>query len=277
MLSRIPESPTLTRGAPIGTSAQTEVMPKAKAAVEKALELNPDLAEAHASLGQIKFEYDYDWAGAEREFRRAIEINPNYAAAHDQYGVELAYLGKVKQSEAEGQRATELDPLSAAIWMDAGLAPTIENKFEAAREFARKALYLDPNFLLARAVLGWVDLQAGEYNQAIPELQKADIVGAPPFVQGWIGYAYARVGQRDKAETVLAQLKDGSAHSYVSPYCLAMVYLGRGETQQALTDLEKAYEIRSQWLDFTNIDKMYEPLRSEPRFIALLKKVGLDK
>lgn len=253
----------------------TEVMPKAKAAAEKALQLDPGLAEAHSSLASIRFQYDFDWAGAEAEFRRAIEINPNYAGAHDQYGFALALQGKVDQSEAESRRATELDPLAAIKWADAGLAPASEGRFESSKEFVRKALDLDPNFFLPQALIGWIDIEAGKSSEAIPELEKALPMGAPPFVEAWLGYAYARSGQRKRAEAILAKLDTLSSQRFVSAYCMAVIHLGLDQKEQAFADLDKAYQIRSQWLGFLKVERMYDPIRSDPRFIALLKKVGL--
>ena len=255
----------------------TEVMPKAKAAAEKALQLDRGLAEAHCSLASIKIQYDFDWAGAEAEFRRAIEINPNYAAAHDQYGFALAVRGKVDQSKAESRRATELDPLSAIIWADAGLAPASEGNFESSKEFERKALYLDPNFFLPQALIGWIDLEAGKSSEAIPELERALPMGAPPFVEAWLGYAYAKSGRREKAEAILTKLHSLSSQQFVSAYCMAVIHIALDQKGPALADLEKAYQTRSQWLGLLKVERVYDPIRSEPRFVALLKKVGLDK
>ena len=252
-------------------------MPKAKAAAEKALQLDDSLAEAHASLAFINWQYDFDWAGGESEYRRAIGLNPNYAEAHHQYGYLLAFRGRFDESLAEMKRASELDPLSAGITNDVGLPLIFQAKYEAAKEQARKALELDPNFYLAHWSLGWADIEAGKFSAAIPELEKARVTDAPPFVAGLLGYAYAAAGERAKAEAMIAELNQMSSRRFVSPFCTAMIYLGLGDKRRALEGLEKAYEVRSQWLATLKVDRVFDPLRSDPRFIELLKKVHLDK
>jgi adenylate cyclase len=255
-----------------------EVMPKAKAAAEKALRLDDSLAEAHASLGLIKWGYDFDWAGGESEYRRAIGLNPNYAEAHHQYGYLLAYRGRFDESLAEMKRASELDPLSAGITIDVGLPLVFQAKYEAAREQAREALELDPNFNFAHFFLGWVDIEAGKFSAAIPEMEKGRVTDSPPFAAGWLGYAYAAAGERTKAEAKIAELNQMSSRRFVSPFCTAIIYLGLGDKRRSLDGLEKAYQARSgPWLALLKVDKVFDPLRSEARFIELLKKVHLDK
>jgi tetratricopeptide (TPR) repeat protein len=251
-----------------------EVMPKAKAAAEKALQLDDTLAEAHASLGYVEWQYEFDWAGAESEYRRAIELNPNYAEAHHQYGNLLSLRGRFDESIAETQRASELDPLSAVITTDIGASLTLQGKYEAARDQFRKASELDPNSYFSRFILGWADIEAGKFREAIPHLEQARLMDSPPFVTGWLGYAYAAAGETAKAQVTLAELNRMSAHRFVSPFCAAIVYLGLGHKQRALDGLEKAYAARSQWMTFLKVDRILNPLRSEPRFVELLKKVG---
>jgi len=254
----------------------TEVMPKAKAAAEKALQLDPDLAEAHTSLALIKYEYDFDWAGAETEYRRAIELNPNYAAAHDQYGYTLAVQGKFEQSSAEARRATELAPLSAIIWADASMGPTAQGNFELAKEFVRKASDIDPNFFFTPALLGFNDIQAGKPGDAVANLEKAVSMGGSPFVEAWLAYAYAKSGQREKAEAISTKYNRLSSKQFVSDYCPAVIHLGLDQKELAIADLERAYQTRSQWLAQLKVERMYDPIRSDPRFMALMKKVGLS-
>jgi adenylate cyclase len=254
----------------------TEVMPKAKAAAKKALQLDDSLAEAHSSVASINWEYDFDWGEGEREYRRAIGLNPNYAEAHHQYGLLLAFRGRFDESLAEMKRASELDPLSAGITLDVGSPLTFQTKYEAAREQARKALELDPNFSLAHWALGWIDIEAGKFSAAIPEIEKARVTD-PSLVDGWLGYAYAAAGDRDKAQATIAELDEMSSRRFVSPYWIAIIYLGLGDKERALNGLQKAYEVRSQWLTFLKVERVFDPLRSDPRFIELLKKVHLDK
>jgi len=254
-----------------------EAVPKAKAAAEKALQLDDSLAEAHTALAEVKFWYDFDWVGAESEFRRAIAVNPSYALAHDLYSFALANHGRLDDAVAESKRASELDPLSSNIPIDMATALAWQTKYEAAKEQVRKALDLDPNFYYAQWALGWTDLQAGKPREAISEFHKAQAMDSPPFVVAWLGYAYAASGERGKAEAIIAELSQMSSRRFVTPFCTAIIYLGLGDKERALDGLEKAYEARSVWLISLKEDKVYDPLRSEPRFIELLKKVGLDK
>jgi adenylate cyclase len=255
----------------------TEVMPKAKAAAEKALQLDNSLAEAHASLAFINYQYDFDWAGGEREFRRAIELNPNYALAHDEYGYLLTWQGRFDEAVAEFRRAVELDPLSAGFTNDLSVPLGYQAKYDAAKQQLRKALELDPSFFFAQWGLGWTDVEAGRFKAAVAELEKARAMNSPPFVTGFLGYAYAASGDRAKAQATIAELNQMSSRRFVSPFCTAIVYLGLGDKPRALEGLEKAYEVRSQWLTLLKVDKVFDPLRSEPRFIALLKKVRLNQ
>ncbi len=254
-----------------------EVMPKAKAAAEKALQLDDSLAEAHTSLAVIQEQYGFDWAGSEREFRRALELNPSYAFAHDQYGFLLVLQGRFEEGAAQFERAIELDPLSAAFADDMAVPLTYQAKYGAAKTQCRKALELDPGFYIAQWGIGWADVQAGKIKEAIPEIERARVKGSPPFVTAFLGYVYAASGNRAKAEAIMAELNQMSARQFVSPFCIAVIYIGLGDKQRALDGLEKAYEVRSQWIQLLKVDKVFDPLRSEPRFIALLKKVGLDK
>jgi adenylate cyclase len=254
----------------------TEVMPKAKAAVEKALQLDDTLAEAHTSLGLVKYIYDFDWTGSEREFRRAIALNPSYAEAHDLYGYILACQGRFDESRAELKRALALDPLSAAIAQDAGEGLYLQREFEAAKEQWRKGLELDPNDYGTQLFLTFADMAEGRSTEAIAALEKLQAIfpSAPPC---FLGEAYALAGERAKAQAALEKVNQISARQYVDPACSVGIYIGLGDKGRALDQLEKAYELRSQGLSWLKGDKLYDPLRSEPRFIALLKKVGLDK
>ena len=257
--------------------APTQVMPKAKAAAEKALQLDDMLAEAHFSLGAAKAQYDYDWKGAETEFRRALALNPSYAFGHDQYGFFLALHGRLDDGVAESRRAIELDPLSPLTATDIAFALTYQRKYAAAKEQCRNALALDPNNWLAQFVLGWVDIQAGKFNEAITELQQARAMDSPPYAAGWLGYAYAKSGERTKAEAAITELNQTSSGRYVSPYLTAIIYLGLGDKRRALDGLEKAYEARDWFLLSLKMNRAFDPLRSDPRFIALMKKLNFEK
>jgi adenylate cyclase len=248
-------------------------VPKAKAAVEKSLALT-DSAEAHTSLALIK-ESDYDWAGADREFARAIELNPNYALSYDQRAWLLGMLGRFDEALASARRAAELDPLSPGIPGDESYVLSAQGRYEEAIEQARKGIELDPNGYYSRCTLAGAYAIAGRYRDAIRELEKARSMGAPPFFWGFLGAAYAAVGERDKAEAIIADLQAASAKRYVSPLSTAMVYGGLGDRQRALDWMEKAYEAHSAWLPLMIKGALSQNLRDEPRYLELLKKVNL--
>jgi adenylate cyclase len=257
--------------------APTEAMPKAKATAEKALQLDDALAEAHASLAGARWSYDFDWAGAESEFRRAIALNPSYAYAHDQYGVMLAAQGRLDEALAENKRAAELDPLSPVVPFDMVFTLAWQGKYQAAMQQARRSLDLDPTFSFGQFGIGWTDIAAGKVSEAIPELQKAKAMESTAFAAGWLGYAYAASGDRTRAQAVIEELRQESPQRFISPFYPAIIYLGLGDRERALGGLEKAYEARSNWLATLKMDRIFDPLRSDPRFIELLTKVGLNK
>jgi TolB-like protein/class 3 adenylate cyclase/Flp pilus assembly protein TadD len=245
---------------------------KSKDAAEKALALNPDSAEGHTSLANYKSWYQHDWPGADKEFRRAIELNPNYAFAHDQFALTLACQGRFEESVVEGQRAAELDPLNPAIAIDNTLAFAGQGKFEKARNEARRGLELDPTFFFPQMQFGWFDLQEGNARAAIPDLEKANAMEAPPFVAAYLGYAYAAAGEKAKALGMIEEIKKKGVGNFVPPYNLAIVYLGLGDHARALDYLEQAQATDSQWMMYLKMDRIFNPLRAEPRFIALMKK-----
>jgi tetratricopeptide (TPR) repeat protein len=220
--------------------------------------------------------YEFDWAGSERELRRAIALNPNYAFAHDQFGLMLAFQGRLDESLAEGMRATELDPLSPQVLFDTVLALAWQGKYQAAIEQANRAKDIDPTFFLPPWAIGWIDIQAGKISDAIPELRKADALESPPFVAAWLGYAYGASGDRVKASAMVEQMKHKSPHGYVPPFNLAIVYLGMGERERALDGLEKAYRAQNEGMNMLKMDRIFNPLRAEPRFIALMKKLNFE-
>ena len=264
-------------GANEGFLTSTEAMAKEKETAVKAVQLDDKSAEAHTSLAVFKFLYEYDWAGCESEFHRALALNPNYAYAHDNFGLALALQGRLDEAVAEGKRAAELDPLSPLILVDAIYALAWQGKYEPAKDLSRKALDLDPTNPYAQWGIGWIDITAGKINAAVPELQKADAIGSPSYVAGWLGYAYGATGDRAGAMAVIEELNRKSLHAYVSPCNLAKVYLGMGDSGRAMDYLEQAYSAHSQLLCWLKMERMWDPLRKEPRFIALMKKLHLDK
>ena len=257
-----------------GFLTASEARPKARAAAEQAVQLDSTSAEAHASLATFKLFYEFDWAGCEREFRRAIQLNPNYAFAHDQFAMALAFTGRFDESIAESRRAAELDPLNPQVLIDASMAPMFQKNFPAAKELARKAGDLDPSYFFPVMIEGWTDLEAGKFREAAPFLTKATTMGAPPFVTAYLGYALAAGGDRAAALATLEELKKLSKGGQVLPFNLALVYLGLGDHGRALDNLERALAADSQMMAWLGQDAIFDPLRAEPRFRALLKQLN---
>jgi serine/threonine-protein kinase len=260
-----------------GVLTASEAKPKAQAMAEKAIQLDGTSAEAHTSLAVYKLFYEFDWAGCESEFHRAFALNPNYAFAHDQFGLALAFQGRLNESLAEGRRASELDPLSPQIPIDNLLGLAWQGKYQAAREQARRASDLDPAFFFAPWGNGWIDIQAGKTSDAIPEFQKAKALESPAFVTAWLAYAYGASGDRARALGEIEDLKRTSLHHHVLPFNLAIAYLGLGDYERALGYLEQAYASDSQWMGWLREDRIFDPLRSEPRYVALLRKLRFSK
>jgi TolB-like protein/Flp pilus assembly protein TadD len=260
-----------------GVYTAAAAKPKAKEAAEKAIQLDDSSAEAHASLADFKLFYEYDWAGSEREFRRAIALNPNYALTHDQFGLGLAFQGRFDEALAEGKLASSLDPLSPQIPLDVVFAYIWKGDFQAAREEVKRATDLDPTFFYCPWSYGWIDLDDGNPAAAIPEFQKAALMAPASFVAAFLGYAYGASGDRARALAQIEAMKQKSLHGYVPPFNLALVYLGLGDRARALDYLEQAYAADSQWLCWLKQDRIFDPLRSEPRFKALMKKLNFEK
>ena len=259
-----------------GFLTSSQAKPKARAAAQKAVELDSTSAEAHTSLATFKLFYEHDWEGSEREFRRAIALNPNYAFAHDQFCLLLALTGRFEESIAEGRLAAQLDPLSPQVLIDAMTAPMFQKDFPAAKALTRRAAELDPTFFFPVMVEGWIDLEAGKFREAIPPIRKATTMGAPPFVTAYLAFAYGAAGYPDSALAELEALKKMSQRGQVLPFNLALVYLGLGDHQRALDNLERALAADSQLMPWLGQDAMYDPLRSEPRFKALTAKLNFN-
>jgi len=257
-----------------GFLTASEAKPKARLAAEQAIQLDDNSAEAHASLATFKLFYEYDWAGMEREFRRAFALNPNYAFAHDQFGLGLAFLGRLDEAIAEGRRAAELDPLSPQIALDNSIGFMFQGKYDAATHEAKRAEELDPTFFFPPFEYGWIAIQTRNFTAAIAPVKKAKTLGAPAFVTAWLAYVYASSGDRARAMAELEDLKKVSLHGQVTAFNLAVVHLGLGDHQRALDFLERAHADDSQWMGWLNKDRMFDPLRSEPRFRALMKRLG---
>jgi serine/threonine protein kinase/Tfp pilus assembly protein PilF len=261
------------------TSVSPKVtLPKAKEAAHKALEIDSQLAEAHNSLAQVMFR-EWDWGGAEREHKRAIELNPNYASAHHWYALLLAYAARFDEAVAEMKRAWELDPLSLIINRNLGLVLYFARRYDQALEQLQKTIEMDPSFSLAHASLGLTYLQRSMCEEAVIELQKESDLrgGSDVVVEAWKGIAYVKVGKKSEAHKILGNLLERAKQVYVSPVLLADLYFALGENDQGFKLLDQAYDERDSRLLEIKVIPEYDGVRSDPRFIKLLKKVGLEK
>jgi serine/threonine protein kinase/Flp pilus assembly protein TadD len=253
-----------------------EAFPKARAAVDRALEIDDTLAEAHASLGHIKFQYDRDWSGAEKEFQRAIELNPNIANAHQWYALSLMWRGRLEEALNQVKQALELDPLSLVINANLGFILSGAQQYDQAIEQFRKTLEMDPNFAYAHYRLGQLYVQKEMYAEAVPELEKAiALSGGSPRATAELGLSYARMGRRNDALRLLHDLKERSKRRYVSPFDLAVIYGGLGDKGGTLECLEKAYDERSTSLNLLKSSPAFVAVRSDPRFTQLVRHIGL--
>jgi len=254
-----------------------QVMPKAKEAARRALEIDETMAEPHATLGFVMALYDWDWQGADREFQRALELNPGYASAHQWYAVYLVAIGRVDEAIAESDRAQELDPLSLSISEGAGWLRYSARRYDEAIDQFQQTLELDPNYGQALRYLGLSYLKKGMPGEAMAALERArSALGAQTDVQADLALAYALAGDRRMAEKMLEELTRNSRANYVSPFLIASFHIGLGRVDPALDWLEKAYQERTGNLIFLNVDPLFDKLRSEPRFEKLLKRIGLS-
>jgi serine/threonine-protein kinase len=248
--------------------------PSAEAAVNKALVLDSELADAHLVRGTLKFIWRYDWSGAERDFRRALELNPNNADAYDFYSRLCSSLGRYEEAIAMGRLAQQIDPLAHRADYATNLLRG-ERNAEALQEAERVAEF-DPQYDRARATLGWALMKNGRYDEGIAELEKA--VSISPEDTVWVaqlGQAYGEAGRSDKAREILRRLTELSARQYVSPYHMAYVLTGLGEYDQAMEWLERAFDERAGAVYGIKGSFLFTQLRSHPRFVALLKKMNL--
>ncbi len=252
-------------------------LPKAKAAASKALDIDGELAEAHSSLAFVKLFYEWDWQGAEREFQRAIELNPNYAMTWQWYAMELAALGRHEEALRETDRALQLDPLSMSINTTTGLLFYLVREYELAQEQIRKTLDLDASFFPAHFVRGCIQQQLDHREEAVKELQEAaELSHRLPLFLGALGHGYAIFGDNEKAGEILQELLAMRQNKYGSSFCIAEIYLGLGEVDRALDWLEKACDERATWMIFLKVHPIFERLHAQPRFIEILRRMGLQ-
>lgn len=253
-----------------------EVMPLATSAARKAIELDPTLAEPHVTLSFVYLFYDWNWAEAEKEATRAIALNPNLAWAHMAYAHYLSDVGRHEEAIAAAARARELEPVSLILNSLEGARLYYARQYDEAQARLQKVLELNPNFWVAHRYLGHVAIAKGNYAEAVAQFSKAKELARgntqPPSM---LAYIAARTGDTAKARAMLQDLKALSAKRYVPSLNIAVAHLGLGETDEALSWLEKAFEEHDVQLQFLKVDPTFDPLRSELRFVALLKRLGL--
>ncbi|MEP6787191.1 MAG: tetratricopeptide repeat protein [Acidobacteriota bacterium] len=256
----------------------TEGYQKGKAAAKKALEIDEGLAEAHVSFGAMSMFFDFDWQTAEREYKRALELNPNYELTYELYSYLLSARGRPDEAIAMAQRGLQVDPLSALLSDDVASAYYFGRQYDHAIKQYQKSLEIEPDRPEAHMALGNVYDQQGRYNESVVEYQKAiSLSERTSNVLGYLGRAYALADKRNEALKILNEMKEMSKGKYVSPYDLANLYTGLGEKDKALEQLKGAYEERAGWVIYLKVEPFFDPLRKEPPFQDLLKRMSLPE
>ena len=257
-------------------ASPSEYMPKARAAALRALELDKDLPEAHTALALIVQNYDYDWQTAGREFQRAIELNPNYATAHHWYAEHLMWRGRFDEALRESERARQLDPLSLIIATDNGAILLYSRQYDRALEKLHAVHELDPSFPRVDGLTVRVYEEKGTFPDALAELEKSR-----PLYNSWacseLAYIYGRTGQPAQAALALARMEQINRGQPVDPVVFVEPYIGMDKKDEAFLWLNKAYAQHSNALTGLKVDPLYDPLRSDPRFQDLLRRVGLSQ
>ncbi|HXG91572.1 MAG TPA: protein kinase [Blastocatellia bacterium] len=257
--------------------APKDAFPRAKAAATRALELDEKLAEAHASLAFALFGYDWNWAEAEKQFKRAIQLSPNYANGHHWYAVFLAPMERFDEAFVEINRAQELDPLSLPINTSVGWLFHLARRFDEAITVYQKTLEIEPGFGLAHRRLAQTYEQVGKHAEAEAEFQAAEkCSGEDAELIAARGHFYAKTGEQDKARRELARLNEMAASRYVPAYLIARIHIALGEMDEAFKLLNAACEERYGYLIYLKADPVFDPLREDARFAELVRRVGLD-
>jgi TolB-like protein/DNA-binding winged helix-turn-helix (wHTH) protein len=260
-----------------GFMSPAEVLPKAYAAAQKAVEIDPQSAEAHASLALV-LDHKWDWAGAEVAFKRALELNPQYANAHHWYGDYLSIQGRHDEALVEAKRALELDPLNLMIGTWVGLRYYLARRYDGAIEQSQNTVDLDPNFAAAHLILGESYVQQGKHKEGLDELQKAaGLSGDSPLYMAQVGVSLAVAGEKKEALRAIRELQDISGKRYVSPYGVAQIYATLNDKEQTYKWLETAYRDRAVWMSYLAVDPVFDSIRSEEHFRDLLRRVDLRR
>jgi len=256
--------------------APHDAYPKAREAVQKALSLDLQLAEAHTSLGLIKFQYDWDWPRAEKEFKEAISINPNYPPAHHFYADYLKAMGRFDEALKEIEKAQELDPLSLAINTGVGHVLYLSGQYDEAIEQYKKAVDLDPDFMITHVWFGRPYLEKGMFTEAISELETAvKLSGESTLALAMLGHGLASAGRKEEAMQIIVKLEERSQSQYVPSYWMAVIYNGFKDRDQVVAWMQKAFEERSSWLVWSKVEPRFAWLGDDPDFASLLHEMKL--
>jgi tetratricopeptide (TPR) repeat protein len=262
----------------LGFTRPHEAFPKAKAAARKALELDGSLPQAYAALAWISLLYDWDWTAAEKGFKKALSLNPGFDNAHYGYAIFLASQGRCEESVPALKKALDLDLLS--LWMNTELGSCFRfaRRYDEAREQLNKAIEMEPNFGQAHFYMGVLYNNKGMHKEAIPEFQLAiELTGGLSWTFGYLGYAYAMLGQKDEAEKILHGLEERSKEEFIRPTTLWLLHTALGDIDRSFECLEKAIEDRDPAMILLKVAPEFDIFRSDPRFKAFLKKMNLDK
>jgi tetratricopeptide (TPR) repeat protein len=257
--------------------APEDSFPRARAAAMRALELDPTLAEAHASLGFVRMYYDWDFAKAETEYKRAFELNPNYATAHQWYAYLLTAMERpAGEAEREIEIAKQLDPLSVPINIDQAYILHYYDRNEEALRSVRLALEMNPKFPPGYFWLGRIYTSEGRYKEAETALQNIGPLRTWTPAMAVLGYLYGKTGRMNEARAILKEIEDlARSDRYASGYAVAVVHAGLGDAERAFASLDAAYRERSHWLVWLKRDPRWNDMRGDVRFQSLVKKIGL--
>ncbi|HXX64703.1 MAG TPA: protein kinase, partial [Bacteroidota bacterium] len=255
--------------------APREAMPLLKENATRALAIDDELSDAHTWLAWYYLWYEYDWAKSEKEFLRAIELSPGSRSAHEYYSWLLCAQGRSEESIREAGKAAELDPLSAEATSMDGLMLYYAHRYEEALAKIQKSSELDPDYPLFTLVQGLCLTQQGRFAEGIAALRRSHAVFAAPWTYARVAYAEAKTGHTSRARAMLDTLRVQSTSAYVASDIVASVYVALGDTEEALHFLDKAYQERTGWLIWLKIDPIWDPIRADPRFQALLKTMNL--
>jgi tetratricopeptide (TPR) repeat protein len=255
-----------------------DAMPKAKASAQRALEIDPDLADAHVSLAYASFTYDWDWPAATKHFDRALALNRLTVENHSYYPFYLTVGGRSAEAIDVARRALERNPVSASMSHNLAVQLALARQPDAAIEECRRTLDLDPNFVLAYDIMAVSLASKGMFREALPLRQKAAALSPGNMIsRALLGSLLANLGQRQEALQILEQLAATSKQRYVPAQSFAIVYTGLGDKDQAFAWLDKAYEERANRLAYLKFEPTLDPIRSDPRFDELLRRIGLPR